>query len=191
MKDIDITSSELSQTEAEKLKELDRILSESPELKNLTMDEIIGMLNLSEDDKNQLKSQVDEVMRSGNIDLKNDDLSKQFPNFEPTMNGIMKDMEAEFDKTPGLRDEFMEWINSVQQKLGPNFENMEKMSEEEINSISLPPPRLRAVMDKFIPDMDKFNNLNLDEGMQINFGDEKMVDKDGEPIEVEEIQLGK
>lgn len=177
--------------EAEKLKELDRILSESPELKNLTMDEIIGMLNLSEDDKNQLKSQVDEVMRSGNIDLKNDDLSKQFPNFEPAMNGIMKDMEAEFDKTPGLRDEFMEWINSVQQKLGPNFENMEKMSEEEINSISLPPPRLRAVMDKFIPDMDKFNNLNLDEGMQINLGDEKMVDKDGEPIEVEEIQLGK
>ena len=192
LKEIDITSSELSETEAEKLKELDRILSESPELKNLTMDDIIGMLNLTDDDKNQLKSQVDEVMKSGNIDLKNEELAKQFPNLDPTMDGIMKSMEAEFDKTPGLRDEFTNWINSVQEKLGQNFENMEKMTEEEINSISLPPPRLREVMDKYIPDMNKMNTLNLDEGMNMNFGmGDQITDEDGKPIEVEEIHIGK
>ena len=87
-------------------------------------------------------------------------------------------------------EEFENWINSVQEKLGKNFEKMEKMSEEEINSISLPPPRLREVMDRFIPDMDKMNTMNLDEGMNLNLGlGDQTTDEDGKPIEVEEIHI--
>ena len=46
-----MTSDKLSENETKKLEELDKILSENPELKNMSMDEIIGMLNLSETDK--------------------------------------------------------------------------------------------------------------------------------------------
>ena len=96
----------MSETEAKKLQELDKILSESPELKNMSMEEIIGMLNLSEEDNNMLKSQIADIMKSGSINSMNQDLSKQFPGIDPVIQNIMKEMEKEFDKTPGLRSEF-------------------------------------------------------------------------------------
>ena len=58
-----MTSDKLSENETKKLEELDKILSENPELKNMSMDEIIGMLNLSETDKSQLRKQVNDIGR--------------------------------------------------------------------------------------------------------------------------------
>lgn len=192
LKEIDITSQQLSETEAEKLKELDKILSESPELKNMSMEEIIGMLNLSEDDKKQLRSQVEDVLKAGNINSMNQDLSKQFPALDPALQNIMNELEKEFDKTPGLRSEFQAWMNMIQRELGPNLEKTEGMTEEEINRISMPPPRLRAVMDRLIPDTEKFNTMNLDEGMNIELGRQfDGKDKNGEPITIEEIKMKK
>ena len=92
LKDIDMTSSELSTTEAKKLQELDKILSESPDLKNLSMDEIIGMLNISEDDKKQLASQVNDILKSGDLDMKDAELRKKFPAMDPTIENIMNDL---------------------------------------------------------------------------------------------------
>lgn len=167
------------------MKELDRMLSESPELKNMSMEEIIGMLNLSDEDKKQLQAQVAEIMKSGDIDLKSQELSKNFPAVDPAMENIMKEIELEFAKNPGIREEFQTWMSGVQQALGTNLEKMSSMSEEEVDKIAMPPPRLRAVMDRLIPDTDKMNTLNLDEGMKMDVGE------DGEPIEVEEIPIRK
>ena len=73
----------------------------------------------------------------------------------------MKEMEKEFDKTPGLRSEFQSWMNMIQRELGPNLEKADGMTEEEINRISLPPPRLREVMDRLIPDPKPVKRLCL------------------------------
>ena len=76
--------------------------------------------------------------------------------------------------------------------LGLYTELINTMSEEEVNKISLPPPRLRAVLDKYIPDTDKYNTLNLDKGMAFEFGrkeDLKEDEEEGEPIEIEEIKM--
>ena len=132
LKDIDMTSSELSTTEAKKLQELDKILSESPDLKNLSMDEIIGMLNISEEDKKQLASQVNDILKSGDLDMKDAELRKKFPAMDPTIENIMNDLEKEFANAPGVREEFQNWIASTQQKLGMNLEKMENMTTEEI-----------------------------------------------------------
>lgn len=191
-----MTSSELSTTEAKKLQELDKILSESPDLKNLSMDEIIGMLNISEDDKKQLASQVNDILKSGDLDMKDAELRKKFPAMDPTIENIMNDLEKEFANAPGVREEFQNWIASTQQKLGMNLEKMENMTTEEIDSLALPPPRVKEILDRIIPDTDKFNSLNLDEGMNLNMdfdgkGEEKKEEEeDGdEPIEVEEIKI--
>lgn len=191
-----MTSSELSTTEAKKLQELDKILSESPDLKNLSMDEIIGMLNISEDDKKQLASQVNDILKSGDLDMKDAELRKKFPAMDPTIENIMNDLEKEFANAPGVREEFQNWIASTQQKLGMNLEKMENMTTEEIDSLALPPPRVKEILDRIIPDTDKFNSLNLDEGMNLNmdFGgkgeEKKEEEEDGdEPIEVEEIKI--
>ena len=191
-----MTSSELSTTEAKKLQELDKILSESPNLKNLSMDEIIGMLNISEDDKKQLASQVNDILKSGDLDMKDAELRKKFPAMDPTIENIMNDLEKEFANAPGVREEFQNWIASTQQKLGMNLEKMENMTTEEIDSLALPPPRVKEILDRIIPDTDKFNSLNLDEGMNLNmdFGgkgeEKKEEEEDGdEPIEVEEIKI--
>lgn len=191
-----MTSSELSTTEAKKLQELDKILSESPDLKNLSMDEIIGMLNISEDDKKQLASQVNDILKSGDLDMKDAELRKKFPAMDPTIENIMNDLEKEFANAPGVREEFQNWIASTQQKLGMNLEKMENMTTEEIDSLALPPPRVKEILDRIIPDTDKFNSLNLDEGMSLNmdFGgkgeEKKEEEEDGdEPIEVEEIKI--
>lgn len=196
LKDIDMTSSELSTTEAKKLQELDKILSESPDLKNLSMDEIIGMLNISEEDKKQLASQVNDILKSGDLDMKDAELRKKFPAMDPTIENIMNDLEKEFANAPGVREEFQNWIASTQQKLGMNLEKMENMTTEEIDSLALPPPRVKEILDRIIPDTDKFNSLNLDEGMSLNmdFGgkgeEKKEEEEDGdEPIEVEEIKI--
>lgn len=196
LKDIDMTSSELSTTEAKKLQELDTILSESPDLKNLSMDEIIGMLNISEEDKKQLASQVNDILKSGDLDMKDAELRKKFPAMDPTIENIMNDLEKEFANAPGVREEFQNWIASTQQKLGMNLEKMENMTTEEIDSLALPPPRVKEILDRIIPDTDKFNSLNLDEGMSLNMdfggkGEEKKgEEEDGdEPIEVEEIKI--
>ena len=196
LKDIDMTSSELSTTEAKKLQELDKILSESPDLKNLSMDEIIGMLNISEEDKKQLASQVNDILKSGDLDMKDAELRKKFPAMDPTIENIMNDLEKEFANAPGVREEFQNWIASTQQKLGMNLEKMENMTTEEIDSLALPPPRVKEILDRIIPDTDKFNSLNLDEGMNLNmdFGgkgeEKKEEEEDGdEPIEVEEIKI--
>ncbi len=191
-----MTSSELSTTEAKKLQELDKILSESPDLKNLSMDEIIGMLNISEEDKKQLASQVNDILKSGDLDMKDAELRKKFPAMDPTIENIMNDLEKEFANAPGVREEFQNWIASTQQKLGMNLEKMENMTTEEIDSLALPPPRVKEILDRIIPDTDKFNSLNLDEGMSLNmdFGgkgeEKKEEEEDGdEPIEVEEIKI--
>lgn len=191
-----MTSSELSTTEAKKLQELDKILSESPDLKNLSMDEIIGMLNISEEDKKQLASQVNDILKSGDLDMKDAELRKKFPAMDPTIENIMNDLEKEFANAPGVREEFQNWIASTQQKLGINLEKMENMTTEEIDSLALPPPRVKEILDRIIPDTDKFNSLNLDEGMNLNmdFGgkgeEKKEEEEDGdEPIEVEEIKI--
>lgn len=191
-----MTSSELSATEAKKLQELDKILSESPDLKNLSMDEIIGMLNISEEDKKQLASQVNDILKSGDLDMKDAELRKKFPAMDPTIENIMNDLEKEFANAPGVREEFQNWIASTQQKLGMNLEKMENMTTEEIDSLALPPPRVKEILDRIIPDTDKFNSLNLDEGMNLNmdFGgkgeEKKEEEEDGdEPIEVEEIKI--
>lgn len=191
-----MTSSELSTTEAKKLQELDKILSESPDLKNLSMDEIIGMLNISEEDKKQLASQVNDILKSGDLDMKDAELRKKFPAMDPTIENIMNDLEKEFANAPGVREEFQNWIASTQQKLGMNLEKMENMTTEEIDSLALPPPRVKEILDRIIPDTDKFNSLNLDEGMNLNmdFGgkgeEKKEEEEDGdEPIEVEEIKI--
>lgn len=191
-----MTSSELSTTEAKKLQELDKILSESPDLKNLSMDEIIGMLNISEEDKKQLASQVNDILKSGDLDMKDAELRKKFPAMDPTIENIMNDLEKEFASAPGVREEFQNWIASTQQKLGMNLEKMENMTTEEIDSLALPPPRVKEILDRIIPDTDKFNSLNLDEGMNLNmdFGgkgeEKKEEEEDGdEPIEVEEIKI--
>lgn len=191
-----MTSSELSTTEAKKLQELDKILSESPDLKNLSMDEIIGMLNISEEDKKQLASQVNDILKSGDLDMKDAELRKKFPAMDPTIENIMNDLEKEFANAPGVREEFQNWIASTQQKLGMNLEKMENMTTEEIESLALPPPRVKEILDRIIPDTDKFNSLNLDEGMNLNmdFGgkgeEKKEEEEDGdEPIEVEEIKI--
>lgn len=196
LKDIDMTSSELSTTEAKKLQELDKILSESPDLKNLSMDEIIGMLNISEEDKKQLASQVNDILKSGDLNMKDAELRKKFPAMDPTIENIMNDLEKEFANAPGVREEFQNWIASTQQKLGMNLEKMENMTTEEIDSLALPPPRVKEILDRIIPDTDKFNSLNLDEGMNLNmdFGgkgeEKKEEEEDGdEPIEVEEIKI--
>lgn len=196
LKDIDMTSSELSTTEAKKLQELDKILSESPDLKNLSMDEIIGMLNISEEDKKQLASQVNDILKSGDLDMKDAELRKKFPAMDPTIENIMNDLEKEFANAPGVREEFQNWIASTQQKLGMNLEKMENMTTEEIDSLALPPPRVKEILDRIIPDTDKFNSLNLDEGMNLDmdFGgkgeEKKEEEEDGdEPIEVEEIKI--
>lgn len=196
LKDIDMTSSELSTTEAKKLQELDKLLSESPELKNMSMDEIIGMLNLSEDDKKQLASQVNDILKSGDLDMKDAELRKKFPAMDPSIERIMNDLEKEFDMAPGVREEFQSWIASTQQKLGVNLEKMEHMTSEEIDSLALPPPRVKEILDRIIPDTDKFNSLNLDEGMNLNMDiggkgvEKKEEEEDGdEPIEVEEIKI--
>lgn len=192
----------MSETEAKKLQELDKILSESPELKNMSMEEIIGMLNLSEEDNNQLKSQIADVMNSGDINSINQDLSKQFPGIDPALQNIMNEMEKEFNKTPGLRSEFQSWMNMIQRELGPNLEKADSMTEEEINRISLPPPRLREVMDRLIPDTNMFNTMNLDEGISFNLGgnggtkvdiNKTVEEKDeaGHPIAIEEIPITK
>ena len=191
-----MTSSELSTTEAKKLQELDKILSESPDLKNLSMDEIIGMLSISEEDKKQLASQVNDILKSGDLDMKDAELRKKFPAMDPTIENIMNDLEKEFANAPGVREEFQNWIASTQQKLGMNLEKMENMTTEEIDSLALPPPRVKEILDRIIPDTDKFNSLNLDEGMNLNmdFGgkgeEKKEEEEDGdEPIEVEEIKI--
>ena len=191
-----MTSSELSTTEAKKLQELDKILSESPDLKNLSMDEIIGMLNISEEDKKQLASQVNDILKSGDLNMKDAELRKKFPAMDPTIENIMNDLEKEFANAPGVREEFQNWIASTQQKLGMNLEKMENMTTEEIDSLALPPPRVKEILDRIIPDTDKFNSLNLDEGMNLNmdFGgkgeEKKEEEEDGdEPIEVEEIKI--
>lgn len=191
-----MTSSELSTTEAKKLQELDKILSESPDLKNLSMDEIISMLNISEEDKKQLASQVNDILKSGDLDMKDAELRKKFPAMDPTIENIMNDLEKEFANAPGVREEFQNWIASTQQKLGMNLEKMENMTTEEIDSLALPPPRVKEILDRIIPDTDKFNSLNLDEGMNLNmdFGgkgeEKKEEEEDGdEPIEVEEIKI--
>lgn len=193
----------MSETEAKKLQELDKILSESPELKNMSMEEIIGMLNLSEEDNNMLKSQIADIMKSGSINSMNQDLSKQFPGIDPVIQNIMKEMEKEFDKTPGLRSEFQSWMNMIQRELGPNLEKADGMTEEEINRISLPPPRLREVMDRLIPDPNTFNTMNFGDGMNLDMGqnnggmriefNKKFEEKDenGQPITVEEIRVKK
>ena len=118
LKSIDITSPELSTTEAKKLEELDKLLNESPELKNLSMDEIIGMLNISEDDKKQLASQVDDILKSGDLNMKDKDIREKFPAMDPTIEAMMSNLEKEFDKVPGVREEFQNWINATQQQLG-------------------------------------------------------------------------
>ena len=55
---------------------------------------------------------------------------------------------------------------------------------------------MKEILDRIIPDTDKFNSLNLDEGMSLNmdFGgkgeEKKEEEEDGdEPIEVEEIKI--
>ena len=178
-----MTSSELSTTEAKKLQELDKILSESPDLKNLSMDEIIGMLNISEEDKKQLASQVNDILKSGDLDMKDAELRKKFPAMDPTIENIMNDLEKEFANAPGVREEFQNWIASTQQKLGMNLEKMENMTTEEIDSLALPPPRVKEILDRIIPDTDKFNSLNLDEGMNLNMdfggkGEEKKEEEE-------------
>ena len=103
----------------------------------------------------------------------------------------MKNIQMEFEKTPGLQEEFNEWIKGVQEKLGPDLDKINSMSEDEVDDISLPPPRLRAVLDKYIPDTDKYNNMDLDKGMTFELGtrDDVGEDEEGEPIEIEEIKM--
>ena len=157
-----MTSSEMNEKEAAKLQELDKILTENPDLKNMTVEDLIGMLNLSEEDKNKLNEQVQEILHSTDLNSQSDLLNKQFPGIDPAMDEMMRNIQMEFAKTPGLQEEFTTWINGVQAQLGNDLEKINTMSEEEVNKISLPPPRLRAVLDKYIPDTDKYNTLNLD-----------------------------
>ena len=192
LKEIDMTSSEMNEKEAAKLQELDKILTENPDLKNMTVEDLIGMLNLSEEDKNKLNEQVQEILHSTDLNSQSDLLNKQFPGIDPAMDEMMRNIQMEFAKTPGLQEEFTTWINGVQAQLGNDLEKINTMSEEEVNKISLPPPRLRAVLDKYIPDTDKYNTLNLDKGMAFEFGtkeDLKEDEEEGEPIEIEEIKM--
>ena len=187
-----MTSSEMNEKEAAKLQELDKILTENPDLKNMTVEDLIGMLNLSEEDKNKLNEQVQEILHSTDLNSQSDLLNKQFPGIDPAMDEMMRNIQMEFAKTPGLQEEFTTWINGVQAQLGNDLEKINTMSEEEVNKISLPPPRLRAVLDKYIPDTDKYNTLNLDKGMTFEFGtkeDLKEDEEEGEPIEIEEIKM--
>lgn len=187
-----MTSSEMNEKEAAKLQELDKILTENPDLKNMTVEDLIGMLNLSEEDKNKLNEQVQEILHSTDLNSQSDLLNKQFPGIDPAMDEMMRNIQIEFAKTPGLQEEFTTWINGVQAQLGNDLEKINTMSEEEVNKISLPPPRLRAVLDKYIPDTDKYNTLNLDKGMAFEFGtkeDLKEDEEEGKPIEIEEIKM--
>lgn len=187
-----MTSSEMNEKEAAKLQELDKILTENPDLKNMTVEDLIGMLNLSEEDKNKLNEQVQEILHSTDLNSQSDLLNKQFPGIDPAMDEMMRNIQMEFAKTPGLQEEFTTWINGVQAQLGNDLEKINTMSEEEVNKISLPPPRLRAVLDKYIPDTDKYNTLNLDKGMTFEFGtkeDLKEDEEEGKPIEIEEIKM--
>ena len=187
-----MTSSEMNEKEAAKLQELDKILTENPDLKNMTVEDLIGMLNLSEEDKNKLNEQVQEILHSTDLNSQSDLLNKQFPGIDPAMDEMMRNIQMEFAKTPGLQEEFTTWINGVQAQLGNDLEKINTMSEEEVNKISLPPPRLRAVLDKYIPDTDKYNTLNLDKGMTFEFGtkeDLKEDEEEGETIEIEEIKM--
>lgn len=181
----------MSEKEADKLKELDKIFTENPELRDMTVEDLIGMLNLSEEDKSNLNSQVHDILNSGDITKQNDNLNKQFPQLDPAMDEMMKNIQMEFEKTPGLQEEFNTWIKGVQDKLGPDLDKINSLSEDEVDDISLPPPRLRAVLDKYIPDTDKFNNLDLDKGMTFELGtrDDAGEDEEGEPIEIEEIKI--
>ena len=153
------------------------------------------MLNISEDDKKQLASQVDDILKSGDLNMKDKDIREKFPAMDPTIEAMMSNLEKEFDKVPGVREEFQNWINATQQQLGANLEMMEKLSPEEIDKLALPPPRVKEILDRIIPDTDKFNSLKLDEGMDMSmdFGvkgkEDEPDDDDGEPIEVEEIKI--
>lgn len=190
LKELDMESPEMTTKEADKLKELDKIFTENPDLKDMSVEELVGMLNLSEEDKKNLNQQVQTILQSGDINAQNESLNKQFPAIDPAMNDMMNKIQEEFAQTPGLQEEFTSWMKSVQEKLGPNLDNINTMSEEEVNQISLPPPRLRAVFDKYIPDMDKFNDLSLDDGMELGTEADKTEDtEEGEPIEIEEIKL--
>lgn len=181
----------MTEKEADKLKELDKIFTENPELRDMTVEDLIGMLNLSEEDKSNLNTQVHDILGSGDLGTQNENLNKHFPQLDPAMDEMMKNIQKEFEQEPGLQEEFTKWIQGVQEHLGPDLDKINTMSEDEVNQISLPPPRLRAVLDKYIPDTDKYNTLDVGDDLTFELGTKEDMEEgeDGEPIEIEEIKM--
>ena len=184
LKEIDITSDEMSEKEIQKLKELNHILSESPELKNLPMEEIIGMLNISEEDKLDLTSQVSKIINNEKAPISEEELRKEFPGLEKESMEVMKALDAECSKNPTFRTSFLAWTQQVQQALGPDMGKVEALNEMELTRITTPPPEVREVLDRIMPDIS-----NLGTMMQMDSDDVWKDDDTKEPVEIEEIKI--
>ena len=184
LKEIDLNSDIISDEETKKLKELDHILTESPELKNMSMDEIIEMLNISEDDKKLLTEQVNQIISNDKMPMTEEEIHKEFPGIEKESVEVIKALDDEISKNPTFRRDFLTWTQQVQQSLGPNMEKLKTLGEEELTRITTPPDDLRAVLDRIMPNME-----GIESAMRM---DEKDIWKDEdsrEDVEIEEIKI--
>lgn len=184
LKEIDITSDEMSEKEVQKLQDLNHILSESPELRNLPMEEIIGMLNISEEDKLDLTNQVNKIIDNEKAPISEEELRKEFPGLEKESMEMMKALDAECSKNPAFRTNFLAWTQRVQQALGTDMEKVETLDEMELARVTTPPPEVREVLDRIMPDIS-----NLGAMTQMNSDDIWKDDDDKEPVEIEEIKI--
>lgn len=184
MKEIDLSSDIVSEEETEKLRELDHILSESPELKNMSMDEIIGMLNISDDEKKLLTEQVNQIISNDKAPMSEEEIHKEFPGIEKESMEVIKALDEEISKNPTFRHDFFAWTQQVQQSLGPNMENLKTLGEDELARIATPPDDLRAVLDRIMPNME-----GIESAMRMNEKDIWKDDESNEDVEIEEIKI--
>lgn len=184
LKEIDLTSDIVSEEETKKLKELDHILSESPELKNMSMDEIIGMLNISEDDKKSLTEQVNQIISNEKLPMSEEDIQKEFPGIEKESVEVIKALDDEISKNPDFRRDFFAWTQQVQQSLGPNMEKLKTLGEDELARIATPPDDLRAVLDRIMPNVE-----GIESAMRMDAKDIWKDEESGEDVEIEEIKI--
>lgn len=184
LKEIDLSSDIVSEEETKKLKELDHILSESPELKNMSMDEIIGMLNISEDDKKSLTEQVNQIISNEKMPMSDEEIHKEFPGIEKESVEVIKALDEEISKNPDFRRDFFAWTQQVQQSLGPNMEKLKTLGEDELARIATPPDDLRVVLDRIMPNVE-----GIESAMRMDAKDIWKDEETGEDVEVEEIKI--
>lgn len=158
---LSLKESDLEEDEMKVMREMNQLLSSNPKYKNLSPEELIDALNLTEEDKDAVQKGLKQMLNSAEEELSKVDMREMFPDLESSYDDLLSSIYSAVKSDPTLHQDLRSWMNSVKAKLGDDMKGMEGLSDEEFAEIALPPERLRKAMHQYTATSNRLGDLNL------------------------------